>query len=84
MFADGDDAVVLIPAAAIVTVVSAPAAATVAPTKLSAVCDVPLEVPPSFVSTFKIFDVGGLLLLSTEGGIVLIPFLDLRNYYYAN
>ena len=35
----------------IATVVSEPAAVTVAPVKLSETCDVPLETPPSFVST---------------------------------
>ena len=51
VFADGDDAAVLIPAAAIAIVVSEPAEVTVAPVKLSETCDVPLEVPPSLVST---------------------------------
>ena len=42
VFADGVDAAVLIPAAAIATVVSEPAAVTVAPVKLSEVCSDPL------------------------------------------
>ena len=44
-------ALVSIPAAAIATVVSEPTDVTVAPVKLSETCDVPLEVPPSLVST---------------------------------
>ena len=50
VFAAGDDAVVLIPAA-IVIVEPAPDAVTVAPeAKLTEVKLVPLEVPPSFNS----------------------------------
>ena len=44
----------LIPAAAIAIVVSLPAEVTVAPVKLSEVCPVPLEVPPSLVATPEI------------------------------
>ena len=50
VFADGVDAAVVIPAE-IAIVVSEPDELTVAPVKLSEVCSVPLEVPPSLVST---------------------------------
>ena len=51
VFADGDDAAVLIPAAAIAIVVSEPDELTVAPVKLSEVWSDPLGVPSSLVAT---------------------------------